>query len=184
MVFVLELFRQYGICFRIVQTVWHFFVFHFINHDHGQYNYRVRQSLLAKNVEYVAERSLFTEHKAHNWYLEHIKLIFLFSSRAYKHKFNILSHILRLIERHLHKAKHNTTQKNTTMSNIDPTKTRGWTQVSWGVSNPCFINYSYQGIMTEYGWKWHDNGIEINKKNLATNNTHSHQNRRERSLRS
>jgi len=38
--------------------------------------------------------------------------------------------------------------------------------------------------MTEYGWKWHGNGIEINKKNLATNNTHSHKNRRERSLRS
>ena len=52
--------------FKIVQTVWYFFVFHFINHDHGQYNYRVSQSLLAKNVEYVAERPLFTEHKNHN----------------------------------------------------------------------------------------------------------------------
>ena len=66
MVFVLELFRQYGICFRIVPTVWYFFVFHLINDEHGQYNYRVSQSLLAKNVEYVAERSLFTEHKDHN----------------------------------------------------------------------------------------------------------------------
>jgi len=56
MIFVLELFRQYGI----------FFAFHFINHDHEQYNYRISQSLLAKNVEYVAERSLFTEHKDHN----------------------------------------------------------------------------------------------------------------------
>jgi hypothetical protein len=118
-------FCDFDICFRIVPTVWYFFVFHFINHEHGQYNYRVSQSLLAKNVEYVAERSLFTEHKDHNWYLEHIKLIFLFSSRAYKHKFNILSHILRLIERHFHNAKHNTTQKTTTMRNMDPTKTRG-----------------------------------------------------------
>jgi len=90
-----------------------FFVFYFINHDHGQYNYRVSQSLLAKNVEYVAERPLFTEHKDHNWYLENVKLIFLFSSRAYKNKFNILSHILRLIEKHFHKAKRSTTQHNT-----------------------------------------------------------------------
>jgi hypothetical protein len=30
----------------------------------------------------------------------------------------------------------------------------------------------------------HENGIEINKKNLATNNAHFHKKRRERSLRS
>ena len=59
-------FGDFDICFRIVPTVWYFFVLHFINHEHGQYNYRVSQSLLAKNVEYVAERSLFTEHKDHN----------------------------------------------------------------------------------------------------------------------
>jgi hypothetical protein len=33
--------------------------------------------------------------------------------------------------------------------------------------------------MTEYGWKWHENGIVINKKNLATNNTHFHKKREE-----
>jgi hypothetical protein len=32
--------------------------------------------------------------------------------------------------------------------------------------------------MTEYGWKWHENGIVINKKNLATNNTHFHKKER------
>jgi hypothetical protein len=36
--------------------------------------------------------------------------------------------------------------------------------------------------MAEYGWKWHENGIKINKKNLAMKNKHSYQNRRERSL--
>jgi hypothetical protein len=112
-----------------------------------------------------------------NWYfcppLEHINI----NSISY--------HTLRLIERHFHKAKHNTTQKTTTMRNMDPTKTRGGERRgSRGVSNSCFINYSYEGIMTEYGWKWHENGIKINKRNLTTNNTHSHKNRRERSLRS
>ena len=68
---------------------------------------------------------------------------------------------------------------------LTPQKPGGERRCSWGVSNPCFINYLYQGIMTEYGWKWHDNGIEINKKNLATNNTHFHKKKRgERSLRS
>ena len=147
MIFVLELFWQYGI----------FFVFHFINHDHGQYNYRFSQSLLAKNVEYVAERSLFTEHKDHNWYLEHIKLIFLFSSRAYKHKFNILSHILRLIERHFHNTMHNTTQKTTTMRNIDPTKTRGWTQVlvrgKQSVLHKLLISRDNDRVWLEVTWK-------------------------------
>ena len=160
-----------------------FFCFSFFQSWSWAVQLQGQQSLLAKNVEYVAERPLFTEHKNHNWYLEHIKLIFMFSSRAYKYKFNILSHILRLIEIHFHKAKHNTENYNN--EKHGPHRNPGGERkCSWGVSNPCFIDYSYEGIMTEYCWKWHGNGIKINKKNLVTNNTLSHQNRRERSLRS
>jgi prolyl oligopeptidase PreP (S9A serine peptidase family) len=32
--------------------------------------------------------------------------------------------------------------------------------------------------MTEYGWKWHGNGIKINKKNLVTDNTLSSKQKR------
>jgi hypothetical protein len=107
------------------------------------------------------------------WYLcsplEHIKI----NSISY--------HILRLIERHFHKAQHNTENYNN--EKHGPYKNPGGERRgARGVSNPCFINYSYQGIMTEYCWKWHGNVIKINKKNLVTNNTLSHQNRRERSL--